>query len=175
MHPAYGAGHATVAGACVTILKAFFDTDKKLAEVVSGADQFYAADMDNKLHPSVTASGADATVANELDKLAANISIGRNIAGVHYYSDYYDSLRMGERIAVSILEEQMFTYHEPVEMTFKTFDGDKMILSTHGGQTKDAVTTKIVDSAGQPVSRRDWWVRDVVDYGIVEANEPFVG
>src|SRR5262249_30311576 len=24
-HPAYGAGHATVAGACVTILKAFFD------------------------------------------------------------------------------------------------------------------------------------------------------
>lgn len=24
-HPAYGAGHATVAGACVTILKAWFD------------------------------------------------------------------------------------------------------------------------------------------------------
>ncbi|MFT5657060.1 MAG: hypothetical protein ACI9KN_000332 [Gammaproteobacteria bacterium] len=26
MHPSYGAGHATVAGACVTILKAYFDT-----------------------------------------------------------------------------------------------------------------------------------------------------
>ena len=26
MHPAYGAGHATVAGACVTMLKAYFDT-----------------------------------------------------------------------------------------------------------------------------------------------------
>ena len=25
MHPAYGAGHATLAGACVTVLKAFFD------------------------------------------------------------------------------------------------------------------------------------------------------
>ena len=25
MHPSYGAGHATVAGACVTILKAYFD------------------------------------------------------------------------------------------------------------------------------------------------------
>jgi hypothetical protein len=24
-HPVYGAGHATVAGACVTLLKAFFD------------------------------------------------------------------------------------------------------------------------------------------------------
>lgn len=29
MHPAYGAGHATVAGACVTILKAWFDEDTK--------------------------------------------------------------------------------------------------------------------------------------------------
>ena len=35
----------------------------------------------------------------ELNKLAANISIGRNMAGVHYFSDYYDSLRMGEEIA----------------------------------------------------------------------------
>ena len=25
MHPSYGAGHATVAGACTTILKAWFD------------------------------------------------------------------------------------------------------------------------------------------------------
>jgi len=34
MHPAYGAGHATVAGACVTILKAFFDHKHPL-EIVS--------------------------------------------------------------------------------------------------------------------------------------------
>jgi hypothetical protein len=32
-HPAYGAGHATVAGACVTILKAWFDEDVPLKEV----------------------------------------------------------------------------------------------------------------------------------------------
>ena len=30
MHPCYGAGHATVAGACVTVLKAFFDHSWKL-------------------------------------------------------------------------------------------------------------------------------------------------
>ena len=35
MHPAYGAGHATVAGACVTILKAFFDTSAVLAKTSS--------------------------------------------------------------------------------------------------------------------------------------------
>ena len=32
MHPSYGAGHATVAGACVTILKAFFDHGYVLPE-----------------------------------------------------------------------------------------------------------------------------------------------
>ena len=32
MHPAYGAGHATVAGACVTILKAYFDTSAVLVK-----------------------------------------------------------------------------------------------------------------------------------------------
>jgi len=34
MHPSYGAGHATVAGACVTILKAFFQHDYCLSEKV---------------------------------------------------------------------------------------------------------------------------------------------
>jgi hypothetical protein len=33
IHPAYGAGHATVAGACVTILKAWFDEDTKLSDL----------------------------------------------------------------------------------------------------------------------------------------------
>ena len=36
MHPAYGAGHATVAGACVTILKAFFDHTHPLAVATKG-------------------------------------------------------------------------------------------------------------------------------------------
>jgi hypothetical protein len=33
LHPAYGADHASVAGACVTIRKAWFDTSAVLAEV----------------------------------------------------------------------------------------------------------------------------------------------
>lgn len=40
MHPAYGAGHATVAGACVTMLKAFFDTSAVLAQTSEGAVAF---------------------------------------------------------------------------------------------------------------------------------------
>jgi hypothetical protein len=39
LHPSYGAGHATVAGACVTILKAFFDETHVLPNpVVASAD-----------------------------------------------------------------------------------------------------------------------------------------
>jgi len=61
----------------------------------------------------------------ELNKLAANISIGRNMAGVHYYSDYYDSVRMGEEIAIGMLEEQALCYPaDKFVLTLRKFDGD---------------------------------------------------
>ena len=61
----------------------------------------------------------------ELNKLAANISIGRNMAGVHYFSDYYDSLRMGEQIAIGMLEEQALCYPtDDFVLSIPTFDGD---------------------------------------------------
>jgi len=63
------------------------------------------------------------TVGGELNKLASNISIGRNWAGVHYYSDYIESLRMGEKVALGILEEQKLTYGENFSMTIPLFDG----------------------------------------------------
>ncbi|TNE49853.1 MAG: hypothetical protein EP343_10515, partial [Deltaproteobacteria bacterium] len=40
------------------------------------------------------------TVEGELNKLASNISIGRDWAGVHYFTDYIESIRMGEQIAL---------------------------------------------------------------------------
>ena len=65
------------------------------------------------------------TLEGELNKLAANISIGRDMAGVHYFSDYYDSIRMGEEIALGILEEQALTYlTDPCVFSVPTFDGD---------------------------------------------------
>ena len=134
MHPSYGAGHATVAGACVTILKAFFDTDAAFVRR-GGSDRFARpAAGDTAVHYTSTAGGASLaehttgpflTLEGELNKLAANISIGRNMAGVHYYSDYYDSLRMGEAIAIGLLEEQALCYGtDPFVMTLPTFDGD---------------------------------------------------
>lgn len=145
MHPAYGAGHATVAGACVTILKAFFDTSAVLAESGPNISFKRLANGDNPIvfrAPDLPGPGVGGgapvgnlvpdrnindflTLEGELNKLAANISIGRDMAGVHYFTDYYDSLRMGEEIAIGILEEQALTYStDPFVLSVPTFDGD---------------------------------------------------
>ena len=63
------------------------------------------------------------TVEGELNKLASNIAIARDWAGVHYFTDYIESLRMGEQIAIGILEEQKLTYRENFSMTVPLFDG----------------------------------------------------
>ena len=129
MHPAYGAGHATVAGACVTILKAFFDHSYELRKS-DGSFLAYEADTSgtpdtwgNQLVDASSCLDRPLTVEGELNKLAANISIGRNWAGVHYFTDYIESLRMGEQIAIGILEEQKLTYGENFSMTVPLYDG----------------------------------------------------
>lgn len=141
MHPAYGAGHATVAGACVTILKAYFDTSSVLLErqgkLMFSTPQLgdnpvayvsnYDANDPTKIGDKLVKENVSRylTLEGELNKLAANISIGRNMAGVHYFSDYYDSLRMGEAIALGILEEQVLCYtQEPFVVSVPTFDGE---------------------------------------------------
>ncbi len=139
MHPSYGAGHATVAGACITIIKAFFNTNKYLNLSKNGqsfgitsnqAESKFAfvPRADGEVLETVTTEPL--SVGGELNKLAANISIGRNWAGVHYYSDYVESLRMGEEIAIGILQEQSIMYNplENVSMTLDKFDGSQVVI-----------------------------------------------
>lgn len=123
-HPAYGAGHATVAGACVTILKAWFDHGWELRDTTEGNRPlaFEPADDGSELVDVIARTGP-LTVEHELNKLASNVSVGRNMAGVHYFSDYYESVRLGERVALGILEEQKLTYGETFSMTVPLFDG----------------------------------------------------
>jgi hypothetical protein len=121
-HPAYGAGHATVAGACVTILKAWFDETFVLRNpIVSNHDG-------TKLVPYTGPDAGRLTVGNELNKLAANIAIGRNMAGVHWRTDYSASIRLGEEVAITVLEEQSLTYNEPNSFTFTRFDGTQVLI-----------------------------------------------
>ncbi len=146
MHPSYGAGHAAVAGACVTVLKAFFDTSAVLVEDINPNGQssvrfepengqkvrvYFEVDPHvsdgygaNSLKLSPPTNKKPLTLLGELNKLAMNVSIGRNMAGVHYFSDHYDSLRLGEEVAIGILEEQALTYpKDRFVMSLTKFDG----------------------------------------------------
>lgn len=121
-HPAYGAGHATVAGACVTILKAFFDENAVMTDLKE-------ASPDGQSLQNV---GGTLTVGDELNKVAANIAIGRNAGGVHWRSDYTDSVELGERIAIYVLKHQGNDYHEDWSSQFTKFDGTQVTIGPDG-------------------------------------------
>ena len=123
LHPSYGAGHATVAGACVTILKAFFNESFVIPEpVIPGPDG-------HTLRP-YTGPGADRlTVGGELNKLAANVALGRDFAGIHWRADYTESVKLGEAVAISILRDQRACYNEAFSgFTFTKFDGTTITI-----------------------------------------------
>ena len=115
IHPAYPAGHAAIAGACTTMLKAFFDESFPIEEpVLPSADGL-------RLMPY---KGATLTVGGELNKLASNISIGRNAAGVHWPSDATGGLRLGEAVALALLEDMRACYPEHFAgFSLTRFDG----------------------------------------------------
>lgn len=114
-HTSYGSGHATVAGACVTMLKAFFDDQTPIINpVVPDAGGM-------TLLPY---AGPTLTVGGELNKIASNISQGRNIAGVHWRTDAGEANKLGEEVAISMLRDMREMYNEPFTgFAFTRFDG----------------------------------------------------
>ena len=126
-HPSYGAGHATVAGACVTILKAWFNESTRLVDL--GITPLQPTDDGLSLIPYTGADANDLTVGGELNKLASNVGIGRNIAGVHWRSDATESLKLGEAVAISILRDQKSCYSESFNgFTLTKIDGSKITV-----------------------------------------------
>jgi hypothetical protein len=118
LHPSYPAGHATVAGACVTILKAFFQEDYVIASPLMPNPNDGGQTV-VPLSPSLSL-----TIGGELNKLANNVGIGRNIAGVHWRSDATASLKLGEDVAIQLLRDLQGTYTEPFSgFTFTDFEG----------------------------------------------------
>ncbi|HST62620.1 MAG TPA: vanadium-dependent haloperoxidase, partial [Longimicrobium sp.] len=121
-HPAYGAGHATGSGACVTILKAFFDEDAFIENPVESA-----ADGLSLVTYTPPQDEPALRVGGELNKLAGNVALFRNGAGVHWRSDYTESLPFGEAIAIGLLQEMSLGFNEDdafFELT--KFDGQRI-------------------------------------------------
>ena len=122
-HPSYGSGHATVAGACATFIKAFFDENAVIPEPVAVSDDGL------KLEPYTGSDRDQITVMTEANKIAANVGIARNSAGVHWRSDHVQSILLGEAIAISILRDEKATYNEDFGgFTFTKFDGTRITV-----------------------------------------------
>jgi membrane-associated phospholipid phosphatase len=118
-HPAYPSGHATIAGACTTILKAFFKESFVVSNPVTPTGDGL----------SLTPFAGTLTVGNELNKLAANVSIGRDTAGVHWRSDGIEGMNLGEEVAISLLKDYKETYNENFAgFTFTRFNGASITI-----------------------------------------------
>jgi hypothetical protein len=109
-----------MAGAAVTMLKAFFDGDLAIPNPVTTS-------ADGKT--LVPYKGIPLTIEGELNKLASNISLGRDVAGVHYRSDGDLGIALGEEYAISVLRELVKTYSEDFPgFSFNRFDGTSIVI-----------------------------------------------
>ena len=117
-HPSYPSAHATNAGACATILKAFFNEDYPMPNPVEAASDGSGL---------LSWKGEPLTLANEINKLANNIALGRDAAGVHYRSDSVNGLYVGEEQALGLLGDYSRTYNERFDgFVLSTFRGEKV-------------------------------------------------
>jgi membrane-associated phospholipid phosphatase len=108
-HPSYPSGHATMAGACATILKAAFNGRIQFNTLPDG--KIVTARLDGRDVMDYTNPDKDEiTIDGELNKLASNIALGRDFAGIHWRSDAEEGMRLGEAVALSVLRDQSNNY-----------------------------------------------------------------
>jgi hypothetical protein len=123
-HPAYPTGHGAVAGACITVLKFFFDGDFVIPNpVVPSSDGL-------SFVPYTGGDAGQITVNGELNKLANNVSFGHGIhSGIHWRSDTDSSIKLGEALAISVLQDRALTYNEKFTVRFTKIDGTTATIS----------------------------------------------
>jgi hypothetical protein len=127
VHPAYPTGHGTVGGACLTVLKFFFDGNFVIPNPVTPSSDGLS------LLPYTGADAGRLTVNGELNKLGHNITFGHGIhAGIHWRSDSDTSLLLGEAVALSFLRNRALTYNEPFTVQLTKFDGTTATISNQG-------------------------------------------
>lgn len=132
-HPCYPTGHGTVAGACITAIKFFFDCTQKIQPLLQQGPPLSNGQARDVFVPTddglalATYTGSDAgslTINGELSKLAWNVSLGHGIhAGIHFRSSTYQSILLGEKIALAVLRDRAASYIEPFTVTITKFGG----------------------------------------------------
>jgi membrane-associated phospholipid phosphatase len=116
--PSYPSVHAVVAGACITVLKFFFNGqwNLNLMEPDIGAT-------------SLISTGLMSNLSNELDKLASNVGMARIFAGVNYRMDIIGGIRLGEQVALRFLREHVEKYPQCVNIQITLYNGDIVYIN----------------------------------------------
>jgi hypothetical protein len=110
-HPSYPAAHAVNAGACATVLKSFLDESYPIQDPVQASAEGAS------LEPW---DGEALLVGGEIDKLASNIALARNAAGV----------KLGEAVGTGLLAEYSRTYNEHFDgFSLTRFDGNRVRIA----------------------------------------------
>lgn len=131
-HPCYPTGHGTVGGACITVLKFFFNGSQKIRPLLTaaGRDVFEPSTDGLSLNTYAGADAGTLDINGELNKLAWNVSTGHGIhAGIHFRSSTYWSILLGEQVALSILSDRAKSYNEPFTISIRKFDGTTATIS----------------------------------------------
>lgn len=127
-HPSFPAGHSVIVGAGATVVKAFFNENFAIPNPLQ-------PNSDNTdLVPYI----GTLYVGDELNKLASNIGLGRDFAGVHFRVDSIEGLKLGEKIALTILEAEEFADNENfIGHTITKFNGKTKIIGKKGNKIKN--------------------------------------
>jgi hypothetical protein len=131
-HPCYPTGHGTVGGACVTVLKFFFNGAQKLRPLFNAVQTDLVEPLsDGSTLSTYTGADRDSIDINgELNKLAWNVSVGHGIhSGIHFRSSTYWSILLGEQVALAFLQDRAKSYNEPFTISIKKFDGTTATIS----------------------------------------------
>ena len=139
-HPSSTHGHAVVAGACATVLKAMLTT----TDAATGAPLAWGgvggvggvaltAGAGGETVRPYNGSIAGMTLEGEIDKLAHNVAAGRNWAGVHFRTELEYSLFLGEAVGLRYLRAKICEYHVARTGSFRgwdlrLFNGTRLLL-----------------------------------------------
>lgn len=123
LHPSYPSGHATAAGAAVTILKWFFDENFVIPNPITTTDNGLGTT------PYAGADAGQITVGGEINKLGFNVGCGRVFSGIHWRPDIEQGMLLGEKVAINLLQDQAHLYNENYTgFSFTKFDGTKITV-----------------------------------------------
>lgn len=147
-HPAYPSGHSTIAGACSTVLKTFFE-DSNLLDLPH-FETLYVPDGDGGRQELDESDTETLTVHGEIEKLAENLGMGRIWAGVHYPTDHIYGVKLGEQVAIATLLNELVDDLEqsyaPIEnLTYTPFDPDAIDDSTLNADGTAPITIDVLE------------------------------